>query len=79
MLTEITSGTEDHLHEKRQIQDYQNKDRLWVCRIFLYYSESLNWTAQNLWLGHMRPAGRGLDIAGVATNISITIKWSLKY
>jgi len=24
---------------------------------YLYYSENLNWAAQNLQLGHMRPAG----------------------
>jgi len=32
---------------------------------FYYYSEKLNWAAQNLRLGHMRPVGRGLDIAGL--------------
>jgi len=30
-----------------------------------YYSENLNWAAQNLRLGHMRPVGRGLDIAAL--------------
>jgi len=30
-----------------------------------YYSEKLNWAAQNLRHGHMRPPGRGLDIAAV--------------
>jgi len=30
---------------------------------FLDYSENLNWTAQNLRLAWMGPAGRGLDMA----------------
>jgi len=30
---------------------------------YFNYSENLNWAAQNLLLGHMRPNGRGLDIA----------------
>jgi len=30
---------------------------------YFCYSETLNWAAQNLRLGHMRPKGRGLDIA----------------
>ena len=30
---------------------------------YFYYSQNLNWAAQNLWLGRMRPEGRGLDIA----------------
>jgi len=30
---------------------------------YLYNSENLNCAAQNLRLGHMRPAGGGLDIA----------------
>ena len=30
-----------------------------------YYSENLNWAAQNLRLGHTRPEGRGLDIAAL--------------
>jgi len=30
---------------------------------YFYYSENLNWAAQNLQLSCMRPAGRGLDIA----------------
>jgi len=29
----------------------------------IFYSENLNWASQNLRLGRMRPAGRGLDIA----------------
>jgi len=33
-----------------------------VCTILLYYSENLNWAAQNHRLGRMRAAGRGLDI-----------------
>jgi len=53
---------EDHQHQKRQIQNYQNKDSSSVCRIF-YYSVNLNWAAQNPQLGRMRPAGLGLDIA----------------
>jgi len=28
-----------------------------------YYCENLKWAAQNLQLSHMRPMGRGLDIA----------------
>jgi len=32
---------------------------------YFYYSENLNWAARNLPLGHIRPAGRGLDIAGL--------------
>ena len=31
-----------------------------------YYSDKLNWAAQNLRLGHMRPVGRGLDIADLS-------------
>jgi len=42
--------------------DYQNQDRLSVRRI-LYYSENLNWAAQDLRLGRMRPAGHELDKA----------------
>ena len=57
-------SAEDHQHQKCQIQNYQNKDRLSVCRIF-YYSVNLNWTAQNRQLGRMRPAGLGLDIAAL--------------
>jgi len=30
---------------------------------WFYYSENLNWAAQNFRLGRMRTAGRGLDIA----------------
>jgi len=30
---------------------------------YVWYSEHLNWATQNLRLGHMRPAGCGLDIA----------------
>jgi len=30
---------------------------------YFYYSENLNWAAQNLRLGRMPPDGRGLDIA----------------
>jgi len=30
---------------------------------YFYYSEKLIWAARNLRLGHMRPVGRGLDIA----------------
>jgi len=32
------------MHQKFQIQDYQNKDRLSVVGYF-YYSENLNWAA----------------------------------
>jgi len=32
---------------------------------YFYCSENLNWAAQNLRLGHMRPAGPGLDKAGL--------------
>jgi len=35
------------------------------------YSENLNWAAQNLRLGRMRPAGRGLDKAGLNKGTSI--------
>jgi len=45
----------DHLHQKCQIQHYQDKDRLSECMVLL-----LRWKPK---LGHMRPAGRGLDIA----------------
>jgi len=38
---------------------------------YFYYSEHLNWAAQNLRLGHMRPAGRGLDIAALSKPITI--------
>jgi len=30
-----------------------------------YYSGNLNWAAQNLSLGYMRPKGHGLDIAAL--------------
>jgi len=36
---------------------------IWTgCQYIGYfcYSGNLNWTAQNLWLGHMRPEGRRL-------------------
>jgi len=33
ILTDVISGTEDHQHQKRPIQDYQNKDRFSVDRI----------------------------------------------
>jgi len=55
---------EDKLHQKCQIKDYQHKDSLSVCR-YSNDSENLNWAAQNLWLGRMRTAHRGLDIAAV--------------
>jgi len=60
MVTDV-SGTEDHLHQKYQIQDYQNKDRL---SVYFYYSEKytllqrvsflllLQWTAQRPACGH---------------------------
>jgi len=32
---------------------------------YFYYSENLNWAAQNLRLGRMRPEALGLDIAGL--------------
>ena len=37
------------------------------CRYvgYFYYSENLNWAAQNLCLGRMRPEDRGLDIAAL--------------
>jgi len=35
------------------------------CVSYLYYCGNLNWLAQNLWLGRMLPAGRGLDMAGL--------------
>jgi len=34
-----------------------------IATVRIYYSENLNWAAQNLRLSRMRPAGRGLDIA----------------
>jgi len=34
------AGTEDHMHQKHQLQDYQNNDRLSIYRI--YCSENLN-------------------------------------
>jgi len=41
-------------NKKRQIQDYENKDRFYVG--YFYYRENLNWAAQNfrlgLWIGH---------------------------
>ena len=49
--------SEDHLHQKCQIQNYQNKGRLYVG--YFYDSVNLNWTAQNPQLG------RGLDIAAL--------------
>jgi len=33
--TDMINSTEDHLHQKCQIQDYQNKDRLSVCRLLI--------------------------------------------
>ena len=45
------------MHEKCQIQDYQNKNRLSGCRI-----HSLPLKPK---LGRMRPAGRWLDIEGL--------------
>ena len=35
---------------------------------YFYNSENLNRAAQNLRLGHMRPAGRALDIADLVYN-----------
>jgi len=32
---------------------------------YLYFSDKQNWVTQNLRLGHMRPKGRGLDIAAL--------------
>jgi len=32
---------------------------------YYYYSQKLNWAAQNLQLGHMQLVGHGLDITGV--------------
>jgi len=39
---------------------------------YLNYCENLKWAAQNLRLGHMRPTGRGVDIAGLTTYL----QWS---
>jgi len=36
---------------------------------YFYYSVNLNWTAQNPQLGRMRPAGLGLDIADLNTQV----------
>jgi len=38
---------------------------------YFYYSENLNRAAQNLQLGHMRPVGRGLGIAGPMQDASL--------
>jgi len=35
MATDVINGTEDHPQQKRQIDNYQNKDRLSVRRILL--------------------------------------------
>jgi len=48
----VTSSTEDHLHQKCQIQDYQ-KIKTFHYVGYLYYKENLNWAAQNLRLGRM--------------------------
>jgi len=48
-----------------QIKDYQNKDRLSVCRLLLL-KRNLNRAAQSLRLGRMQPERRGLDIADLS-------------
>jgi len=46
ILTDVISGTEVHQqHQKRQIQDYQNKDRFSVIGYF-HYRKNVNWAAQ---------------------------------
>jgi len=45
ILTDVISDTEDHQHQKRQIQDYQNQDRISVIGYF-YYSKNVKWVAQ---------------------------------
>jgi len=65
------SGSEDHLHQKCQIQNYQNKDRLSVCTVgvgYFYYSGNLRWAIQNPRLG--RIATRGVDISGLEVYVS---------
>jgi len=61
----IYSCTEEHLHQKCQIQDYQNKDRLSVYRILLLQrTPKLGRTKLRLGhMWHMLPAGLGLNIA----------------
>ena len=66
-----------------QIQDYQNKSRLSLYRIF-YYSEELIWTAQNLWLGPCGPrvghsCTRIFIYNGHCVITSVNLKWFLNY
>jgi len=51
MVIDVISGTEDHLHYKCQIQDYQNKDKLSVCRMLLL-QRTPNWAARGPRVGH---------------------------
>jgi len=64
MVTDVINGTEEHLHQICQIQEYENKYRLSYAGNF-YYTENLNWASLNLRLGRMRPKSRWLDIAGL--------------
>jgi len=48
VVTNVISGTEANLHQKYRIQDYQNKDRVSVCRILL-----LQWKPK---LGRTKPS-----------------------
>ena len=51
----MISSTEDHLHHKFNFMVIKIRTG---CHVgYFYYSENLNWPAQNLRLGH------GLDIA----------------
>jgi len=52
------SGCGSDLHQKCQVQDYQNKDMLQYLRYF-YYSENLNWVAQTPRLGRIRLSKQG--------------------
>ena len=56
------------MHQNREIQDHRNTDI--GCQY--YYSENLNWAAENLRLGRMRAEGRGLDMADVEGRKSVS-------
>jgi len=54
------------------------KDRLQVRRLLILH-QNLHWAERNLRLGHMRPAGRGLVIAGLSACYTYICIFSLQH
>jgi len=45
-----------------------------VVNLYLYYCPNLHWVPQNFRLGHMRPEGRALDLAGLNRPLFIKVR-----